>query len=430
MRLLTRIGRAISAFRASTSDINDPRYWAGTSGATRQTTAGEQVGPGTALQLSAYFAALRAISEDLMKLPLVVQRQVGNRVEKLPDHPVSVMFRSRVCPDVSASAFRETTVAHCASWGNGYAEIVRNGAGQVAQLWPIHPSRVQPIRDDNGRLFYRVRSDLALRQPDAILGPAEMLHPHGLGGDGVTGYSVCGLAAESLGVALASQRFAAAFYGNGANVGGVLKSPGKLTDKAWQRLRESWSGVYQGPENAGKVAILEEGLDYSRTTIPPNEAQFLESRQFSIEEIARWFRMPPHKLQHLLRSTNNNIEHQSIEYVTDTLMPWAVRFEREIDAKILDGAGDLTIKHDFSALLRGDNNARANFYRTMVTLMIMTPNECRAAEGMNPGPPELDKFYGQGAMMPVEKLGQQAPAAPPQEDPEETKQEKPDAPAP
>lgn len=388
-----------------------------------RTTAGETVGPASALQASAYFAAIRCISEDLAKLPLPVYRFDGRSREIQPAHPVAALFRGQSNGEMTAFSLRETMIGHALSWGNGYAEIVRDGAGRPRQLWPIHPSRVTVKRDESGALYYCVAADYALKQPEVILAPADVFHLHGLG-DGVTGYSVLRLAAESLGIALAAQRFAASFYGNGANPGMVLKHPKALSDPARAHLRESWAQMYQGPERAGRTAILEDGMDIARLSIPPDEAQFLESRQFQVEEIARWFRMPPHKLQHLLRSTFGNIEHQSLEYVTDTLTPWAARFEAEADAKLLDGDGTLTLKHDFSALLRGDHNARANYYRTMVNLGVLTPNEVRQAEGLNPGPQPLDEFYMQSNMLPLDKLGEQtsraqAPAAPSGDEPQQ-----------
>jgi len=376
----------------------------------RRTQSGEAVSPERALALSAYFACVRLISEDIGKLPMSLYRRVPKGKAPADDHPVAKLMRVTPNDEMTAMSFRETMTHYALGWGNAVAEIQRNGRGVPIALHPIHPSRVRMRRLDDLSLVYDIGSDVILggTQFDTVrLRPEDVLHIHGLGSNGLFGYSIARLAAESIGIGLAAQTFGATFFGNGASVGGVLEHPGKLDDAARKNLRDSWQAMHGGPANAGKTAILEEGLKFSRTSIPPDDAQFLETRQFEVEEICRWFRVPPHKAQQLLRATFTNIEQQNQEYVVDCLTSWSTRWEQEGARKLLapNEIDRLYFKFDFRELLRGDHNARANFYRTQVNIGAMTPNEVRAAEDMNPGGPELDDFFMQSNMIQVDRLG-------------------------
>jgi HK97 family phage portal protein len=372
-----------------------------------RTRSGEDVTPATAMTLSTYFACVRNLSEDLGKLPFMVYREEVSGRERVPGHPMYQLLHDAPNPETTSMTFRETLTSWAASWGNGYAEIQRDGRGLPVALWPIHPSRVRVHRDiDSGALVYDVSADVSaggIAYGAVRLRPEDVLHIHGLG-DGVCGYSVLRFAAESLGVGLAAQSFGAAFFANGAAMSGILTHPGKLEDKARANLRESWAAAYGGARKAGATAVLEEGVTYERTSVPPDEAQFLETRQFQVEEVCRWFRMPPHKVQNLLRSTFSNIEAQNTEYVIDTLMAWAVRWEQEVRRKLLAGT-DLVAEILFTGMLRGDQNARANFYRTMVNIGALSPNEVREAENLNDGGTALDRYYMQSNMLPLEFIG-------------------------
>lgn len=377
------------------------------------TQAGIRMSPERAMALAAYYAAIRNISEDIGKIPLLTYERLDERSRRrADDHSAFQLLHTAPNADMTSIDFRQTVNAWAMGWGNGYAEIVfqRDGA-TVEEFIPIHPSRVPPskIRRENGELIYSVApdpTDVAFRDSqDMIEIPARrMLHIKNIG-DGILGRSVAAVGAESFGVNLAAQTFASSFYGNGMHVGAVLRHPGQLGDKAKEHLKESLSEQYAGAMRAHKTLVLEEGMDFSSSTVPPNEAQFIETRQFGIEEIARWFRISPHKLQHLLRSTFNNIEQLSLEYVTDTLMPWAVRWEQELQKKVFGVGERFFAEFKFEALLRGEMAQQAEFLSARFNMGSITPNEIRALYNENPLDDEnADRAFVQGAMVPISSI--------------------------
>lgn len=381
------------------ADLRHPSAWLLDWSRGRATTAGLSVSPQGALAIAAYYACLRTIAEDVGKLPLLVYRRLSPRgKERATEHPLYNLLHNAPNSDMTAMTFREVLTHHAVGWGNGYAEIVTDGRGEVSALYPIHPSRVALRRDDQGGVVYDVYGETVLGARDVgrvVRLPSEnVLHIKGLGADGLSGYSVAQLAAESLGLSLAAQTFGAAFFGNGTALGGVLEHPGTLSDTAVAHLRESWQTRYGGPENANKPAILEEGMKWTRLGIPPDEAQFLETRQFQVREVARWFRMPPHKIQDLTEATFSNIEQQSIEYVTDTLMPWLVRWEQELRRKLFAREPDIFAEHLVLGLLRGDQAARAAYYKDLFNVGALSPNDIRELENENPIPGRAgDRYY-------------------------------------
>lgn len=372
----------IFATDGDVSTFRDPAEWLFESMGAFRSASGIRVTPQKALSLSAYLACQRVISEDTAKLPLIVYRRLDRGKERAPEHPAYPIVHDQPNPDMSSMAFRETLTHHAMGWGNGYAEIQRVGAGGVHAMWPIHPSRVEMVRNQDGAWVYRVWSDDGGYY---VLEPDRMFHIHGMGFDGRTGYSIARMAAESLGVAIATQQFGGRFFSNGLNIGGVYQTDKKLSDTGYQRLRKSMEDVHAGVDNAHKAMILEEGLKFAKTTIPPDEAQWLETRQFQVEDICRWHRVSPHKVQHLLRSTFNNIEHLGLEHVTDTLMPWEVRWEQEIQRKIIRDPNYFA-EHLNDALLRGDTMSRYQAHNLSITGGWGTRNEARIKENMNPLP--------------------------------------------
>lgn len=368
-------------FASETGEQRDAQGWVVDTISGRKTNSGEYVTPMSAMGLSAYFACLRCISEDAGKLPLNVYRRRADRgKDKLTEHPVYRLLHDAPSEELTAMSFREMLTHWAMSWGGGYAEIQRDGGGGPVAMYPIHPSRVTPARDKSGAIVYVVKNNDATQ---TVIGMGDMLHIRGLG-DTLNGYSVLRLASESIGLGLAAQTFGAAFFGNGTSLTGVLTHPGKLNADAQNRLRSSWAERYQGAQNAGKPAILEEGMKFERMGIPPEEAQFIETRQFQVEDICRWFRVPPHKIQHLERATNNNIEHQGIEYVTDALMPWLVRWEQECKRKLLANERDVIPEHLVAGLLRGDSAARSTYYRERFNIGTLSQNDIRELENENP----------------------------------------------
>lgn len=388
-----------SVFRSadfSISDLKNPAKWLMDWSLGRKTRAGEYVNEQTSLSLAAYYACMRCIAEDIAKLPLLTYQRIARGKERATEHWAYKLLHDRPNPMQTSFTFREVMTSRAVSWGGGFAEIEKNGRGETLALWPIHPSRVTIEWETDTRIRYLVRGNRNSNQPSRtfLIPPERMFHVRGLG-DEIYGWSVARIGAESLGLAMAAQSFGAGFFGNGSHPIGVLEHPDKLEPEAQDKLRRDWSEMYTGPENAFKPAILEQGMKWNKLGIPPNEAQFLETRQFQTEEICRWFRMPPHKIQHLLRSTFSNIEEQSIEYVVDTLTPWAVRWEQEIAFKILNLPQDEEIfaEHLLLGLLRGDQTKRSNFMRTLFGIGALSQNDIREIENMNTIGPDGDVYY-------------------------------------
>ena len=353
---------------------------------TGPTASGQRVTPKKALGLSAYYAVLRNISEDVAKLPLKTYRRLKPRGKAVqPEHPVYRLLHDAPNREMTAIAWREAVTHQAVGWGGGFSEIERGPDGGPIALWPIFPSRVTIKRSRAGEIFYVIGvGDLNQRTQGVVIRARDMLHIHGLGATGVTGYVLSILGKEAIGLGLAMEDFGGRFFGNGSSPSGVLQHPGKLSEPAHENLRKSWAAGFTGV-NAKKPAILEEGMEWKPMSIPPNEAQFLESRQFQIEEIARWGRMPPHKIQHLQRSTFNNIEHQAIEYVVDTLMTWLIRWEQECKRKLFfESEADYFVEHLVSGLMRGDSVKRSVYYRSMWNIGAMSQNDIRDAENLNP----------------------------------------------
>ena len=291
------------------------------------------------MQMSAVYACVRVLSEAVASMPLHFYRynDTGGK-EKAIGHPLYTILHDEPNPEMTAFSFRETLMTHLLLYGNGYAQILRDRRGQVVGLYPLMPDRMLVDRNERGQIFYQYRrsvSDAYTMKKDAtvILMPEEMFHVPGLGFDGLVGYSPIAMAKQAIGMGLACEEYGASFYQNGAQPGGVLLHPG--TVKNPERIRESWNAIYQGAGNAHKIAILEENMQYKPITINPQEAQFLETRKFQIEEIARIFRVPLHLVGDLDKSSYSNIEQQSLEFVKYTLSPWIVRWEQAIHRSLL-----------------------------------------------------------------------------------------------
>lgn len=410
----------ILGFIHTTGDDGLPWLMNGSMGL--KSESGENITPDTCLGLSAYFACIRNISEDIGKLPLHIYKRLPNDAkEKATEHRLYNMLHTAPNPIMSSMSLRETLTGHAMGWGGGFAEIEQDGAGRPLYLHPIHPSRIG-IKREPDKLIYIVKA--AVQGAEGVIIPQErVFHLHGFGPDGISGYSIAALSKEAVGLGLTAQKFGARFLRQGIRASGVYKHPGVLGDDAMKHLRESFKDMYAGPENVGSPIILEEGMDWTQTTIPPEEAQYLETRYLQVEELARWFRMSPHKIQHLLRATFSNITHQAMEYVVDCLMAWAVRWEQEIARKLLAGEPDYFAEFLFTALLRGDPTERAEFYFKRFQTG-MSINEIRRLENENPIGPAGDVHFVMSNMVPVESLLEQPepepepPAFPPEPEPE------------
>ena len=358
-----------------------------------RTTSGKTVNERTALQTTAVYACVRILSETIASLPLHVYRYTEGGKAKDTEHVLYTLLHDEPNPDMTSFVFRETLMSHLLIWGNAYSQILRDRSGQVIGLYPLLPDQMSVHRSEKGKLFYvynRYEEDNPNFQEKGsiVLSQEEVLHIPGLGFDGLIGYSPIALAKNAVGMTLACEEYGASFFGNGANPGGVLEHPGILKDPA--KVRDSWNAVYQGTRNAHKVAVLEEGMSYKQIGIPPEEAQFLETRKFQINEIARLFRIPPHMVGDLEKSSFSNIEQQSLEFVKYTLDPWVVRFEQALKKSLLLPEEKKThfIKFNVDGLLRGDYQSRMNGYAIGRQNGWLSTNDIRKLEELNPIPPE------------------------------------------
>ena len=358
-----------------------------------RTTSGKTVNERTALQTTAVYACVRILSETIASLPLHVYRYTEGGKTKDTEHALYTLLHDEPNPDMTSFVFRETLMSHLLIWGNAYAQILRDRSGQVIGLYPLLPDQMRVHRSEKGKLFYvynRYEEDNPNFQEKGsiVLSQEEVLHIPGLGFDGLIGYSPIALAKNAVGMTLACEEYGASFFSNGANPGGVLEHPGILKDPG--KVRDSWNAVYQGTRNAHKVAVLEEGMSYKQIGIPPEEAQFLETRKFQINEIARLFRIPPHMVGDLEKSSFSNIEQQSLEFVKYTLDPWVVRFEQALKKSLLLPEEKKThfIKFNVDGLLRGDYQSRMNGYAIGRQNGWLSTNDIRELEELNPIPPE------------------------------------------
>lgn len=355
-----------------------------------RTTSGKPVNERTAMQTTAVYSCARILAEAVAQLPLHVYayKEDGGKEIK-HDHPLYYLLHDEPNPEMTSFVFRETLMSHLLIWGNAYAQIIRDGAGRVLGLYPLLPDKMEVERDERGNLYYIYSRDTD-ENPNFkgsgqfVLKAEDVLHIPGLGFDGLIGYSPIAMAKNTVGMTLACEEYGASFFANGANPGGVLEHPGVLKDPS--KVRESWNSVYRGSNNAHKIAVLEEGMKYQQIGIPPEEAQFLETRKFQVNEIARLFRVPPHMVGDLEKSSFSNIEQQSLEFVKYTLEPWVIRWEQALQrALLLPGEkGKYFIKFNLDGLLRGDYQSRMNGYSVGRQNGWLSANDIREMENLNP----------------------------------------------
>lgn len=348
--------------------------------------AGKQINEKTALTFSAVYSCVRVLSESIGQLPVHVFKREsdGDRVHSL-DHPISAIVSRQPSPIYTPFSFYSTMASNCLLWGNSYAVIERNGAMRPTRLDIIHPSLVTPMFDDNNNVFYEVRSDGLEKSPAKRYDAKEIIHFRGFSYDGINGISPIALHKDSIGLGMAAVEYGASFFGNGASLSGVLEHPSKLSKEASERLINSWNSKYQGSAQAGKTAVLEEGLKYKAISMPPDQAQFIATRKFSVEDVARIFRVPQHMIQNLDNATYSNIEQQSIDYVVHSLTPWLVQMEQEMNQKLFreNERVDHYVKFNTNGLLRGDQKSRGDYYQTLWNIGAISIDEIRGFEDMN-----------------------------------------------
>ena len=376
-------------------------------------TSGRKVNEHSAMQMTAVYACVRILSESIASLPvhLYQYESEGNKA-KAVKHPLYRILHDEPNPEMTSFVFRETLMTHLLLWGNAYAQIIRNGKGEVIGLYPLMPNRMTVDRDKSGQLVYQYQMQDSNahtgKTGNVTLKPSDVLHIPGLGFDGLVGYSPIAMAKNAIGLSIATEEYGARFFANGATPGGILEFPG--TVKNPESIRESWNKGFSG-NNAHKVAILEEGMKYTPISISPEQAQFLETRKFQIDEIARIFRVPPHMVGDLEKSSFSNIEQQSLEFVKYTLEPWIIRWEQSLNRALLTEKEkpDYFVKFNVDGLLRGDYQSRMNGYAIGIQNGFMCPNDVRALECLDLIPDDQggNKYMCNGNMIDLASVGKQ-----------------------
>lgn len=375
-------------------------------------SSGKAVTERSAMQMTAVYSCVRILSEAVAGLPLHFYRYTDDGgKEKAIDHPLYNLLHDEPNPEMTSFIFRETLMTHLLLWGNAYAQIIRNGKNEIIALYPLMPNKMEVSRDKSGQLYYtyvtQPEEAHTMKGTVVYLRPSEVLHIPGLGFDGLVGYSPIAMAKNAIGMAVACEEYGAKFFANGAAPGGVLEHPGTIKDP--QRVRESWQSTFGGSGNSNKVAVLEEGMKYTPIGISPEQAQFLETRKFQINEIARIFRVPPHMVGDLEKSSFSNIEQQSLEFVKYTLDPWIVRWEQSIRRALLSSEEKKKyfVKFNLEGLLRGDYQSRMNGYAIGRQNGWMSANDIRELENQDRIPAEEggDLYLVNGNMMPLKDAG-------------------------
>ena len=379
---------------------------------------GVRVNEETSLQISAVWACVTVISKAIAASAWdVFQEQKDGNRESAHDSRVFRLLNIAPNSEMTAYEFREALLISALMWQGAYAEIERDDVGRASALWPINPDRVTPDRFD-GRLVYRIWNQAGV---ETVLEARNVFRIHGPSIDGLVGYRIARLAARSFGHSIAAETFGAAFYGNGTNPGGALETDANLTPEQVQEFRETLAAQHQGPDRSHRNLILSGGFKWKPMGVNPEQSQFVETRQHLIEEVARWFGVPPHKIQHLLRATFNNIEEQGLEFVRDALTPWTERLRQEADKKLVPrNRPNMRTRIELDWLSEGNAEKKAKADAMLVANGIQSRNEVRKRRGLNTVP-DGDKFTVQLNMTTLEKIGEEPapPEPPPDEDDED-----------
>lgn len=368
-------------------------------------SAGKNVNERSAMQMTAVYACVRILAESVASLPLHLysSNEDGNK-EKAKEHPLYFILHDEPNPEMTSFIFRETLMTHLLLWGNAYAQVIRNGKGEVVSIYPLMPNKMKVKRDN---LTKEIIYEYYHEDGKVELSDFDVLHIPGLGFDGLIGYSPIAMAKNAIGMALATEEYGAKFFANGAQPGGVLEHPGIIKDP--ERVRDSWSQSFGGSSNSNKIAVLEEGMKYTPISISPEQAQFLETRKFQVNEIARIFRVPPHMVGDLEKSSFSNIEQQSLEFVKYTLDPWVLRWEQAMNRALISKKDKPSyfISFNVDGLLRGDYESRMNGYATARQNGWMSANDIRTLENLDLISKEDggDLYLVNGNMLPLEKAG-------------------------
>lgn len=372
--IFAAIGKQVAT--GTVSQAGGGSLWGGS-----PTPAGVDINEATAMNIGAVFNACAVISDAVKVLPCFVYERTATGRQQARQHPAFKLLHDRPNPEMSPSRFKKLLTQWALQWGSGPAEIERDANGTPVNLWPVHPSRRAKLPRDGGYVHRISNGDGSVTE----LADHDVFEVFGYSNDGIYGLAIVQQARRSLGLTVAAEDYGAKFFAKDAAPNVVITHPKQMTDQAQKRLRESWLKLH-GKNAVGEgVAVLEEGTDIKRFDMPNGDAQFLETRQFQIVEIARWFNLPPHKLKDLGRATWANIEQMSIEYVGDSIMPWLVDFEEEADRKLIRESDRRRYFCEFNvdALLRADSSSRAATLQIQRQNGVISANEWRAKENLN-----------------------------------------------
>jgi len=358
-------------------------------GSAARSAAGMQVSPDSALALTTYQACVSLIAESVAQLPCELYRRQGDQRERATDHPVYQLVHHQ--PNAWQTAFEYLEQQQIANGlrGNSYSFIERDRAGRPTALLPLDTDKVQVLKGSDNLPYYRLNGGSPL--------PKRMIHHvRWFTLNGYTGVSPVQLHCNTLGLAMATQNHASKVFANGTHLAGVLERPAMvgqqelkpLTSDKIHKVKEAWKNEYSGADNTMKVAVLQDGMSFRALSMTNEDAQLLDSRKLSALEVAQILKVPPHKVGLLERATNNNIEHQGIEYVIYCLMPWLKRFEQALmrDLLLPDERADYYIEFNVGGLLRGDQSSRYEAYAKGRQWGWLSVNDIRRLENLPPVP--------------------------------------------
>ena len=373
--------------------------------------SGKNVTEETAIQISTVYACVRVLAETIASLPLNVYESDGKGGSRIAEnHPLEYLLHDAPNEEMTSFIWREQMMTQILLRGNSYSQIVRNGKTAIMSIYPLLSSNMTVDRDDSGALTYKYQM---ADENTITLSPAEVLHIPGMGFDGIMGYSPIALMKTTLGLTLAAEEYGSKVFGNGATPAGVLTHPNRLKDP--EKLRNAWNAAYGGSANAGKIAILEEGMKFERISMPNSEAQFLETRKFQVSEICRIYRVPPHMVGDLEHATFSNIEHQSISFAVHTIRPWLVRIEQSMNKALFskNERGKYFVKFNMDGLMRGDYKSRMEGYAIARQNGWMSADDIRGLENLNPigAAKGGEEYLVNGNMIPIKQAGQKNAAA-------------------
>ena len=391
--MFERLKKIAYTFRSAISTLSNPRQWLVEMFGGGTSKSGATVNEDTAVKVTAVFACIRLLAQTLASLPLHTYRRVGEGKEKAFDHPLYYVLHSMANPECTSYNFRQIMMVNLLLTGHAYAEIVRNKAGEIVELWPI-PSNSVAIRRNNRDvfLFYEIYLEDGSTKK---LYPDKILHIPWVGMTNLESFRPVVLAREAIGLSIAAEEFGSRFFESGANASGIAEYPNKMSDEAYERFKKTFTDTYTGLDKNQRVMFLEQGLKFTKLTINPNEAQAIETREFQVVEIARFYNVPPHLIMDLRRATFSNIEHQDIGFVKYSLRPYLVCWEQEILKSLLLSVERRIYFSEFSVdgLLRGDAKSRAEALDIQMRNGVINADEWRALENMNPQPDGLGKVY-------------------------------------